>query len=69
MHDDINLTMLDEILKKYDGEEGALIPILQEAQDMFGRDESLIQITSHQGRAETRNKFEYQILIMISDSI
>lgn len=32
----IDLTLLDEVFKKYEGQKGALIPILQQAQSLYG---------------------------------
>jgi NADH-quinone oxidoreductase E subunit len=36
MPEPLDLNRLDEILQKHKGEEGALIPILQEAQEIYG---------------------------------
>ena len=36
MQEDLDLSKLDPILEKYRGQEGALIPILQEAQAVYG---------------------------------
>ncbi len=35
-NNDIDLTLLDDIFKEYSGRKGALIPILQKAQDTYG---------------------------------
>jgi len=36
MSEPLDLTRIDEVLAKHRGEEGALIPILQEAQEIYG---------------------------------
>ena len=36
MAEPIDLSKMDEVLKRYGGQEGALIPILQEAQGIYG---------------------------------
>ena len=34
----MDLSKLNEVFQRYEGEEGALIPILQDIQDIFGED-------------------------------
>lgn len=34
--DEVNLALIEPVLEKYDGQKGSLIPILQQAQDLYG---------------------------------
>ena len=47
----IDLTLMDKVLKKYEGQKGALIPVLQGAQEIYGYlpKEALKVIAARQG--------------------